>query len=79
MLARFGLERGDYYLATVHRAATTDDREQLASVIRAFAPLDTPVLWPMHPRTRERIGAFDLQSVLDARRGRSRGAPDHLP
>jgi len=66
VLERFGLEAGGYFLATVHRAATTDDPAQLASVIRAFAALDSPVVWPLHPRTRERIATHGLQPLLDA-------------
>jgi len=66
VLGRYGLEHGGYYLATVHRAATTDDPARLASVLRAFAALEAPVVWPVHPRTRERIASFGLQELLDA-------------
>jgi UDP-N-acetylglucosamine 2-epimerase len=41
-----------YVLATVHRAANTDDRARLGAIIDAFGQLTKPVLWPMHPRTR---------------------------
>ena len=58
--ARFGLETGAYYLATVHRAATADDPVALAGVTRALAGLDLPVLWPVHPRTRKALEASGL-------------------
>ncbi len=58
--ARFGLESGAYYLATVHRAATADDPVALAGVTRTFASLDLPVLWPVHPRTRKALEASGL-------------------
>jgi UDP-N-acetylglucosamine 2-epimerase len=46
-----------YYLATIHRAQTTDHPEQLANILRAFAQIDTPIILPLHPRTRKTIEA----------------------
>ena len=56
-----GLHPGDYYAATVHRADTTDDPAKLEAVLSAMAALDKPVVWPMHPRTRQRIADFGLE------------------
>ncbi len=50
-----GLAAGGYYLATVHRPATTDDAAALRRVIDAFGRLDLPVVLPLHPRTRKAI------------------------
>jgi UDP-GlcNAc3NAcA epimerase len=60
VLASHSLNPGEYYLATVHRAATTDDPAQLASVLSAFEELNAPVLLPLHPRTEAAIEAFEL-------------------
>jgi len=65
-LARFGVSKGGYYLATVHRAATSDNRERLASVIEAFAALDRPVLWAVHPRTQKNLKELGLIAQLDS-------------
>ncbi|MCC7483958.1 MAG: UDP-N-acetylglucosamine 2-epimerase (non-hydrolyzing) [Burkholderiales bacterium] len=53
-LARLGLARGHYVLATVHRAGNTDEPRRLAAIFGALARLATecPVLVPVHPRTR---------------------------
>ena len=51
-IARLGVEPGAYVLATVHRAANTDDAARLASIVAAFGQLGRPVLWPVHPRSR---------------------------
>ena len=64
VLDRFGVERDGYYLATVHRAANSDDADRLGAIIEAFSRLDLPVLWPVHPRTRHSIEAFGLTGVL---------------
>jgi UDP-N-acetylglucosamine 2-epimerase len=54
-LARLGLERKGYLLATVHRSENTDDRSRLASILDAFNSLDEPIVFPVHPRTRKVI------------------------
>jgi UDP-GlcNAc3NAcA epimerase len=55
ILMKLGLMRGEYALATVHRAENTDDLERLSAVVGALRILaDTlPVVWPLHPRTRD--------------------------
>jgi len=58
------VEAGGYYLATVHRQATSDDPERLAEVVRAFSELGAPVVWPVHPRTRKNLERFGLDAVV---------------
>jgi UDP-N-acetylglucosamine 2-epimerase len=55
VLGARGIEAGAYYLATVHRAANTGDPKTLAALIEAFGRLEAPVIWPVHPRTREAL------------------------
>jgi UDP-N-acetylglucosamine 2-epimerase len=52
---RLALGPGDYLLATVHRAQSTDDPATLASLVEALVSLDMPVVFPVHPRTRARL------------------------
>ena len=54
-LARLRLEPRGYYLATVHRAANTDDARRLRTLFDALAALDAPVVLPLHPRTAKAI------------------------
>lgn len=51
-LGRLGLTPGTYGLATIHRAANTEGTATLATLLEAFARLDRPVVFPVHPRTR---------------------------
>jgi len=44
-----------YYLATVHRAESTDDPERLKSIFSALEALERPVILPLHPRTRKAL------------------------
>lgn len=54
-LDRFGLSRGEYVLATIHRAENTDDPERLAAIVDGLAEIsaEVQVLLPLHPRTRK--------------------------
>lgn len=42
-----------YYLATVHRAENTDDRQRLGGIFEGFGRVGAPVVLPLHPRTRK--------------------------
>jgi UDP-GlcNAc3NAcA epimerase len=55
ILADLGLTPGSYALATIHRAANTDDPYRLAAILEALGELELPVVFPVHPRTREVI------------------------
>ena len=55
ILSDLGLEAQRYALATVHRAANTDDPARLKAILKAFEELHLPVIFPVHPRTRKVI------------------------
>jgi UDP-N-acetylglucosamine 2-epimerase (non-hydrolysing) len=56
---RLGLRRGGYALATVHRPSNVDEPAALARVVAALSEtaVFTPIVFPIHPRTRARIEA----------------------
>ncbi len=66
VLAHYGLEAGGFYLATIHRASTSDSPELLGSVVSAYAALDRPVVWAIHPRTRKNLEATGLYQDVEA-------------
>ena len=53
---------GSYCVATVHRAENTDDVKRLRGILTALEQVaqETPVLLPLHPRTRKRIAEFGM-------------------
>jgi UDP-N-acetylglucosamine 2-epimerase len=61
ILRDLALTRGGYVLATVHRAANTDDPHRLADIIDALSLLHEPVVLPMHPRTRAALLGTDIE------------------
>jgi len=56
---RFGIRKGRYALATVHRAENTDAPDRLLGIFTGLAEsgraLDIPVLAALHPRTQARL------------------------
>lgn len=60
VLSDTGITSGAYYLATVHRPANTDNRENLLSIFTAFSKLPYPVVFPIHPRTKKYLALFGI-------------------
>lgn len=59
-----GLEPGGYLLVTVHRAAATDTPEALDALVAVLEAIDRPAVFPVHPRTRNRLEAAGLWERL---------------
>lgn len=62
--AEYGVRPGQFVLATVHRAENTDDPARLAAILAGLAAAPLPVLLPLHPRTRARLGAVPSAGAL---------------
>lgn len=57
------LSNGQYALVTIHRAANTDDRERMASILDALGKLTLPVVFPVHPRTRKMMSEWGIPTA----------------
>jgi UDP-N-acetylglucosamine 2-epimerase len=55
ILKDLGLQPKKYLLATLHRAANTDDPENLHNILAAFSEIEELIIFPVHPRTRQKI------------------------
>lgn len=66
-LARFGLQRGQFVLATVHRAENTNSKSRLKIIVDALLEVarDLDVVLPLHPRTRAGLEAVGLLRSLE--------------
>ena len=69
ILETLDLSSGGFVLATVHRAENTDDPRILERIVRALAEIamTTPVVLPLHPRTRKALDAIGLLSFATSR------------
>lgn len=59
---QLGLTPGGYALLTLHRPSNVDEPAELASRLDVIAKVaaETPVVWPVHPRTRRILDGIDL-------------------
>ncbi len=64
LLERFSLPTRGYLLLTVHRAGTVDIDTNMSRLIEILQVLPLPTLFPIHPRTRNRLRRFGLLSKL---------------
>ena len=60
VLKDIGLTRRQYALATLHRQENTDDKSRLERLLNALGECGCPVVLPLHPRTKRRIGEFGI-------------------
>lgn len=51
---------GNYYLATIHRNYNTDKTERLLEILQALNELNYPVVFPMHPRSRNLLKEWNV-------------------
>lgn len=65
-LTKFGLQPGQFALATCHRAENTDDPQRLRGIVFALAEISNtqPVILPLHPRTRALLATNKLEGQL---------------
>jgi len=66
ILQELALEPQEYYLATIHRPYNTDVPENLENILQALQALDKPVIFPVHPRTRQKIEQLSHLQPLDS-------------
>ncbi len=64
---QLGLIEHRYVLLTLHRPSNVDVPETLDGITRALAEIQTrlPIVFPLHPRTAQRLDDFGLRSMLD--------------
>lgn len=68
ILESLGFAPGSYSVATLHRPALVDNRDALCEILDAFDVIlrETPIVWPVHPRTKKNIVAFGIEERLNS-------------
>jgi UDP-N-acetylglucosamine 2-epimerase (non-hydrolysing) len=65
---KYKLPKAGYGVVTLHRPSNVDDREQLALIVGKLIGIARriPLIFPVHPRTLQRLKDFDLLGDLEA-------------
>lgn len=61
ILEELGIKPKEYLLATIHRPHNTDILKNLETILSAFAEINEPIIFPVHPRTKQCL--TDLKST----------------
>jgi len=65
-LDALNLKAKEYFLVTLHRQENVDNRARFAAILegldRVATEFETPVVYPIHPRSRKMMAKFGLQS-----------------
>ena len=66
ILARLGLARCDYGVVTLHRPSNVDDPATLRGLLKALAEISRriPLVFPVHPRTQQRLESMEAGTEL---------------
>lgn len=68
-MQELGVEKGKFFLASIHREENVDRREGLTSLIDAFEKLAAEYNWPVivstHPRTRKRLEVLGRKNISE--------------
>jgi UDP-N-acetylglucosamine 2-epimerase len=65
LLTELGIGSKQYALVTIHRAENTDSPERLQFVVDVLTRVGLPIIFPMHPRLRNRLAQFASSRALD--------------
>jgi UDP-N-acetylglucosamine 2-epimerase (non-hydrolysing)/UDP-GlcNAc3NAcA epimerase len=60
-----GLEPNRYAIATAHRAGNVDDPARLRALVDLLIAIPMPLVFPVHPRTRDRLRTAGLLERLE--------------
>ncbi|MEL6185772.1 MAG: UDP-N-acetylglucosamine 2-epimerase (non-hydrolyzing), partial [Myxococcota bacterium] len=68
---RIGVTAGGYAVLTMHRPSNVDEPDVLKRLVEVLVQIsrDVPLVFPVHPRTRQRLEAAGLDAVLETEAG----------
>jgi UDP-N-acetylglucosamine 2-epimerase (non-hydrolysing) len=71
ILDELGLAGGEHAVVTLHRPSNVDDEQIFGRLLDALEVVqaDRPVIFPIHPRTRQRLASSPLGRRVDAMPG----------
>jgi UDP-N-acetylglucosamine 2-epimerase (non-hydrolysing) len=67
MAAKFGLAKQGHGVMTLHRPSNVDEHEKLELIVGKLVAIGAkvPLVFPVHPRTRQRLKDFGLAARIE--------------
>ena len=69
ILSELHISQKNYFLLTLHRAENVDSKKNLSKIVlsieRISSDFDIPIVFPVHPRTLNRLIEFDLKEKVE--------------
>ncbi len=69
IMKKLAVEKGKFFLMTLHRAENVDPDERLAKFVKAFNAIyekyKIPMIWSVHPRTRKRLSEYSALKIKE--------------
>lgn len=65
LLNKYKLTKQTYTFLTCHRAANTDNKQNLENILKAVSKIENTIVFPMHPRTKQAIEYHNLTELLN--------------
>lgn len=64
---KMGLKDKEFGIVTLHRPSNVDNSGALESILKSIEKIQesTPLIWPIHPRTKNNIEKFGLKQKVD--------------
>jgi len=66
ILERIDLKQRQYAVLTLHRPSNVDHKEIFIGILNGLREVQkqTPIVWPIHPRTKKMLRSFRLEKML---------------
>ncbi len=66
--SNLGVDKGNYGVLTLHRPSNVDNKEAFEGIITALEKIGKriPLVFPLHPRTKNRLEQFNLTERLES-------------
>jgi UDP-N-acetylglucosamine 2-epimerase (non-hydrolysing) len=64
ILKNLDLKEKQYCVATIHRPQNVEDEHSLKTIVEILSEAPLPVVFPAHPRTKESIARYNLDSIM---------------
>ena len=64
LIKKLDVDFKNFILLTIHRKENTDSKSNLIEIFEALQEIDKTIIFPLHPRTKQRIIKYDLQKYI---------------